>query len=164
MLPTGISAGRARRPPAGRRGIALLLVTVLIAVLAVFSLMAVSYGVASMTSDLDAAGETRAAYLAELGRADAFAYVQNHPAASWPVTRELTTVNDATGAPSGQYSYTISDLTLPEGNQRRRGDVEAYWPDSTRPVAQASLSFWMEQEDAVWYLRGWTLTTEAVSR
>ena len=142
-------------PPA--RGAALVVVTLLISVLSVFALTAVSYLVNSLNGNQDATAQTRAAYVAELGRADAYAYVVNHPEGTWPHTRALTTVQDDRGNACGEYSYTITDLTLPEQNQRRAIQVDAYWPDHADPAAERRLNLWMEKDGGTWRINAWTL-------
>ncbi len=153
---TRMSAPPVQTPPQ-RHGAALVVVTLLISVLSVFALAAVSYLVNSLHGNQDRTAETRAAYVAELGRADAYAYVVNHPEGTWPHTRALTAVVDDRGDPCGEYSYTVTDLTLPEQNQRRAIRVDAYWPDQADPVAERRLNFWMEKNGETWGINAWTL-------
>lgn len=139
----------------------MLVVALLVGVLSAFSVTAVNYLIGSLDSDRDSAAETRSLYLVELGRADAFAYVVGHPEASWPHSRTLTAVLDDQDVASGEYSYTITDLTLPEQNERRRVQVDAYWPDQARAVAENRLYFWMEESGGTWAITAWTLGTYA---
>jgi len=144
-----------------RRATALVVVTLLISVLSVFALSAVSYSLSVLDSDRDATARVRALYLAELGRADAFAYVVKHPAATWPYSRGLTTVEDDQGTPRGEYSYTITDLTLPEQDPRRLVRVSAYWPSQANKQAEARLRVWME-EDGDWRIVAWEVEDSVV--
>ena len=149
---TRMSAPATQIPPQ-RHGAALVIVTLLISVLSVFALAAVSYLVNSLHGNQDRTADTRAAYVAELGRADAYAYVVAHPEGAWPYSRGLTTVQDDQGAPCGEYSYTITDLTLPGQNQKRRVCVHAYWPDQANAMAEHEMTFYMELHEgfvAVW--------------
>ena len=85
-----------------RRGAALPLVILLLAVLAMFTMTAVSLFLGSLTIDSESVAGARADCLAELGRADAFAHVVRNPGGPW-VGRSLTTVTDDAGVDAGQY-------------------------------------------------------------
>jgi hypothetical protein len=152
----------ARRTPtdllcASRRGAALVVVMLLVAVLSAFTMTAVSYLLASTASGRDSLAEARAMYLAELGRADASAYIDQHPAGPWPHTRPVTAVPDDQGASAGQYSYVITDLTLPMQNQRRLLLVHGFWPSQASPMAQRRLQVWMERQQGAWTTTAYTI-------
>jgi len=149
----GTDGGRVGR--SGRRAIALAVVTMLVSVLSVFSLAAVSFLLSSLGGNSAAIAEARALYLAELGRADAFGYVASHPAGPWPRVRSLSAVTDDRGAAAGEYSYTITDLTLPEQNQRRLVHVHAYWPTQAAAAGACELRVWLEQKDGTWRTVAW---------
>jgi len=139
--------------------VALPVVALLVAVLTVFSLTAASYLVASNNIDRRHTADTRAVYVAELGRADAFAYVLTHPGITgWPYTRPPTTLYDAWGHAVGEYTYTITNLTLPEQNPRAHTEVLAYWPTQAEAVVGYRLDFWMEEDGGTWAVTAWALT------
>ena len=144
------------------RGSALAVVTLLVSVLSVFSLAAVSYLLSSLKSDTESAAADRTLYVAELGRADAFAYVVRHPDGPWPHTRTLTTLLDDRNGQAGEYSYTITDLTLPEQNQRRLVHVHAYWPTQLDQARACELRLWLEQTDGAWRSVAWATGNCAV--
>ncbi|MFW6157815.1 MAG: hypothetical protein ACOC8E_00485 [Planctomycetota bacterium] len=148
MWPIGISPG----PPRRQRGAALCIAALLISVLSVFLLAAVDYYLSRLDSDRGVMGEARALYLAELGRADATAYIINHPGSPWPHTRSLTTVCDDLGDSAGEYTYTI---TKPTGNWRRVS-VSAYWPSHAEPVGSCDVEAWLHRKSSVWRCEAWT--------
>jgi hypothetical protein len=139
-----------------RRGIALPVVAMLVSVLTVLSLAAVSFLLSSLNVGTDSGAEARATYVAELGRADAFAYVVRNSAGPW-TGRALTPVVDDLGAGAGEYTYTITDLTMPEENQRCAVLVYGYWPNQSSAVASQELRFWMEKNGETWTMKGWAL-------
>lgn len=139
-----------------RRGVALPVVTMLVSVLTVLSLTAVSFLLSSLNVGSDSEAEARAAYVAEVGRADAFAYVVRNSAGPW-TGRALTSVDDDLGAGAGEYTYTITDLTMPEENQRCAVLVYGYWPNQSSAAASQQLRFWMEKDGETWAMKGWTL-------
>ena len=140
----------------GRRGGALPVVTMLVSVLAVFSMSAVSFLLSSLNVGSASEAEARAAYVAELGRADAFAYVVRNSAGPWS-GRAVTAVVDDLGAGAGEYYYTITDLTIPEQNQRCVVVVYGYWPSQSSATASQELRFWMENDGGTWAMTGWYL-------
>lgn len=139
----------------GRRGVALPVVTMLVGVLAVLCLSAVSYLLAALDAGRNSAVEAHATYVAELGRADAFAYVVRNSDGPW-TGRSLTTVLDDAGVATGQYYYTITDLTMPGENQRCAVEVHAYWPSQADASAEWRVRFWMEKDAGTWGTVVWT--------
>ena len=139
----------------GRQGSALPLVMLLLAVLTTFCLSAVS----CLLGALDAASESepavRALCVAEVGRAAALAYLDQNPAGPWS-GRALTLVEDNAGVPAGEYSYTITDLTLPGQNLRCLVQVSAYWPNQANVSGERRLSFWAEKDGGTWNTTVWT--------
>ena len=154
MWRTGTS--RTRAIADGRRGTALPVVTMLVAVLAVLCLSSVSYLIGALATGRDSEAGIRAAYVAELGRADAFAYVVRNSDGPW-AGRPLTTVLDDVGVAAGQYYYTITDLTMPEENQRCLVQVYALWPSQADASAERRLKLWMEKDAGSWGITGWAL-------
>ena len=144
-----VAAGR-------RRGVALPVVAMLVSVLTVLSVAAVSFLLSSLTVGSDSQAAVRAAYVAELGRADAFAYVVRNSAGPW-TGRAITAVADDLGANAGEYSYTITDLTMPDENQRCAVVVRGYWPNQSSAVVSQELRFWMEKDGETWAMKGWAL-------
>ncbi len=142
----------------GRRGAALPLVTLLLAVLTTFCLSAVSCLLGALTTGSDSEADARATYVAEVGRAAALAHLTQNPAGPWS-NRSLTSVTDDTGAPAGEYSYTITDLTLPGQDQRCAVQVVAYWPTQANALAERRLSFWAENDAGTWNTAVWTSRT-----
>ncbi len=140
-----------------RRGTALVIIILLIAVLSAFTMAAVNYLIINVTAGRDSGAEARAMYLAELGRADAFAYVAQHLTGPWPYTRSLSAVSDGWNAPAGEYSYTITDLTVPDKNPRWLAQVFAYWPTQARPVAQRRLQVQIEKQGDDLTVIAWAL-------
>jgi hypothetical protein len=128
----------------------------LVSVLAVLSMTAVSFLLSSLDVGSASEAETRAAYVAELGRADAFAYVVRNSSGPWS-GRAVTTVVDDAGAAAGEYYYTITDLTMPEQNQRCVVVVYGYWPSQSLATASQKLRFWMENDGGTWAMTGWSL-------
>ena len=141
------------------RGTALPLVTMLVSVLAVLCLSGVGLLLGNLNADSDEGAEVRAAYVAELGRADAFASVVGNPSGPW-TGRSLTTVLDDRGAIAGEYEYTITDLTLPDENQRCVVLVRAYWPTEANARAASRVQFWMEKDGETWGRTGWQFETD----
>jgi len=139
----------------GRRGVALPVVTMLVAVLAVLCLSGVSYLIGALDAGRNSEAEAHAAYVAQLGRADAFAYVVRNSDGPW-TGRSLTTVLDDAGAAAGQYYYTIADLTMPDENQLCAVEVCAYWPSQADASAERRLRFWMEKDAGTWDTVVWT--------
>ena len=64
---------------------------------------------------------------------------------------------DDAGVDAGQYSYTITDLTLPEEDPRCLVIVDAYWPAQAEAIAARQLRFWMEGDGESWNLKSWAL-------
>lgn len=153
---------RAGTDESGRRAAALLLVTLLVSVLSAFSLAAVSYLLSRLDADSYTIADARAFYVAEVGVADARAYVAAHAPGPWPHIRALTTVCDDRGAAAGQYSYTITDLTLPEQNERRRVEVHGYWPAQENTKAECQVQVWLEKRDDAWCALTWATGACAV--
>ncbi len=149
MWHTGIRTSRACRR---QRGAALCLVALLITVLSVFLLTAVDYYVTGLQRDQDATGDARAKYLAELGLADATAYVNSGVSDTWPYEHPLTAIYDDQGKLAGEYSYTV---TQPAGN-RRQITVTAYWPSQASPLAVRNIKMWMRFQAGQWHRRAWT--------
>jgi len=141
------------RPP--RRASALVVVLILISVLSVFTLTAVGYLLTVVTAARDSGAEGHAVYLAELARADAAAYIASHPVGPWPCSRSLTAALDDRDATAGEYTYTITDRTLPKTKPRRLVQVYAYWPTQANPLAQTRLQIWMERDGSVWSVTAW---------
>ena len=139
-----------------RRGVALPVVTMLVSVLTVLSLSAVSFLLGSLDVGSDFQAEARAAYVAELGRADAFAYVVRNSSGPWS-GRSMTAVVDDLGVGAGEYYYTITDLTMPEENQRCAVVIYGYWPNQSSAAASQKLRFWMEKDGETWTMKGWAL-------
>ena len=132
-----------------RRASALAIVALLVSVLSILALAAVTYFMSSLQSDTDLAAGTRAFYVAEAARADAFAHVVNNPA---EISYESgpRVLRDNNSVRFGEYSYTVSDITLPEQSQRRRVEVHAYWKSQAEFAAERHTKFHMEQSGEAW--------------
>jgi type II secretory pathway component PulK len=154
MSPIGTDSRR------GRRGVALLVVALLVGMLSVFCLVATNYLVTSLRGGRRLAAETRAVGIAELGRADSVAQIVNSPTGPWP-GRTRTTVTDDQGAAAGEYEFAVTDLrVLPEQNQQCLAEVNAWWPSQDDPAATSCrLRFWIEESGGSWTITAMTIDT-----
>lgn len=135
------------------------MVLLLVSMLGTFSMVSANYLVSLNESDRDVSARGRAFYVAELGRAAAHAYVRAHPAGPWPYSRALDTVWDDRGAPSGQFTYTV---TQPSGAGLKVA-IDAYWPSAVAPTAACSLQIWLKRdsEEDPWYIAVWSQGIDA---
>ena len=129
------------------RGAALVLVALLLLVLSVFASAAVSCLGSSLNADTGWARETFVFYVAEAARAHAIARVKAGVSSH---VSGILLLQDDTGTGCGEYSYAITDITLPEQNQRRRVQVSAYQPDEATAAAQYHATFYMEENGGSW--------------
>jgi hypothetical protein len=143
-----------------RRGVALLVVALLVGVLSCFCLVATSYLVSSLGGGRRAAAEARAIGVAEFGRSDAFAQIVNSPTGPWP-GRTRTALTDDRGSPAGEYAFSVIDLkTRPGQNQQCLATVDAWWPSQDDPGATSCrLRFWVEESGGTWSVTALTLDT-----
>jgi len=135
-----------------RRGAALALVALLLVVLSVFGGAAVSQLASAYRADADRAASVRVFYVAEAARAHATARVR---AGAGSETSGLCSLPDDEGVTCGQYSFAITDITLPEQDPRRRVQVDAWWPTADQPEAEREVTLYMEKSDGTWALQSY---------
>jgi hypothetical protein len=132
-----------------RDGSALAVAALLVSVLSVLSMTAVDYYLSLSTYQSDLAGDDRAFYTAEAGRADAYAHIAANPA-QLSYDSGLKQLRDYAGVIVGEYSYLITDVTPAMGNSRRQVRVSAYWPAESDARATHTNRFYIEQDAGIW--------------
>jgi len=135
-----------------RRGFALVMVTLLFPVLSVLGAAAVTYLASTANADSQATRRTLVFYAAEAARAHATARVK---AGASSEASGLLPLRDSRGVTVAEYSYTITDISLPEQPQRRKVQLLAYWPAQSGALARQQATVYLEKQDTTWSLRSY---------
>ncbi len=143
----GLSATGARQ-----RGTALVLVSLLLLVLSAFAGVATSHLLSALRADGQRTARSAAFYVAEAARAHAMARIA---AGAGSETSGVLSLTDDQGEPYGQYSFAITDITLPEQDPRRRVQVDAWWPTADEPAAEYQVTLYMQKSDGTWTLQSY---------